>query len=86
MNETGKKKKKISETKCWFFKITKIDKTSSQIWADHRSVQQSKIRRTPAFQSEDEIKSQGNKISEISQRRRNWGKQSHKDVYEFQGS
>ena len=50
MNETGKKKKKISETKRWFFEeINKIDKLLAKYGHDHRSVQQNKIKRTPAF-------------------------------------
>lgn len=87
MNETGRNKKETSETKFWSFeKINKIDKLLAKYGHDHRSMQQSKIRRTSAFQSEGETRSQGNKISETSQRRWNWGKQNHKDVYEFQGS
>lgn len=50
MNETGKNKKETSETKFWSFeKINKIDKLLAKYGHDHRSMQQSKIRRTSAF-------------------------------------
>ena len=67
MNETGKKKKKISETKRWFFEeINKIDKLLAKYGHDHRSVQQNKIKRTPAFQSEDETESRKQNIRNVT--------------------